>query len=516
MTDSRYEKYFLIALPCMAVLIAGLILPPRLLRIGNEEMINPSDRKQEISIVEPSNKPQKDEKESPKPESSTKPEDEEANANGIIKKDENKKDEKKPSGGNTPGKKPSPKPSANPLPKPTEKPASNPNYEGHYDGGAVEHVEIENIDAVITIVDDTDLSAYEQSYPGEPEAPVESEAEIIVTPPEAQGQDNTIVETSPILDARGYQTYEYTFNLGPNGCLLLKNGEESEVYPVDENGDGIYDYGEYFFAPTTPEEGTESGLTADGYYKSESLFNSDNTPVDKYDIDAEPLYDEISKKVGWQQYDGRMYYYDSFGEMVKGLKKIDGELCYFDQHGVKAEKLGIDVSFYNGDIDWQAVKAQGVDFAIIRVGGRGWESGRVYNDSMFEENIREAINAGIEVGVYFYSTAVNELEAVEEASYALQKTEDYNLALPIYIDMEFSNDRPNGRSDNMMPYERTAIIDAFCETVENSGRLAGVYSGQNFYRDHMEVYEVNDYNTWLASYTRNNRLPDFRGRYDMW
>ena len=538
MTDPAHEKYFMIGLPCAAVLAAALILTPIFMQRGRAEKVDPDISPEAAEGYEMfeghygDKKPGAPEQSAKpggtaEPEPSKKPEtSEKENPNHITRKDSTEKTgdgktQQTPGTAAKPGAKPSPKPEQKPAAKPSAKPDEKQEYydsvyEGKYDGGAVKHVEIDNIEDYITVVDDRDLPEYEQSFQGLPEAPAETEAEIITTPEEARGQDVIIVEESPVLDSGGNQTYTYDFNLGPNGRLMLRDGRESDVYPVDEDGDGVYDYGEYFFVPTTPEEGTESGLTADGYYVSESLYNSDNTPVSRYDVTAEPVMDEVSKKVGWQKYDGHMYYYDMDGDMVKGLKKIDGELCYFDQHGVRADRLGMDVSFYNKEINWQAVKAQGIDFAVIRVGGRGWESGLVYNDSMFERNMRGARNAGVDVGVYFYSTAVNELEAVEEASYALQKTEGWSLQLPIYIDMEFSNDRPNGRADKLSPAQRTDIINAFCETVENSGREAGIYSGQNFYRDHIDVPAVNQYSTWLASYTYNNRLPDFRGRYDMW
>lgn len=107
-----------------------------------------------------------------------------------------------------------------------------------------------------------------------------------------------------------------------------------------------------------------------------------------------------------------MYYYDSQGQKVTGLKKIDGRIYYFDQNGVRAQSVGIDVSFYNKDINWQAVKAQGIDFAIIRLGGRTWRTGELYDDSMTQEYLREARAAGLRIGAYFYSTAVNNVEAV--------------------------------------------------------------------------------------------------------
>ncbi len=538
LTDPKNEKAVLITLPCIAVLVAALILTPSLIKISRHE---PVKKDNQISINTNTNDKGSADKLAPKsketpaakddkvpqtsPEVSKKqdgdkdsktPDKKPAKDKGT-KPESGKKPESKPTPASKPTSKPTPKPTPAPTPKPTPKPSHNPDYEKPYDGGPVEHVEIENVADVITIIDDTELPYEEQVETSAPSAPVELDIEVIETPAEAQGQDNIIIDETPVLDANGNQTYKYTVNLGPNGRILLRDsGEESEVYPVDEDGDGEIDYGEYFLVPSTPEEGTESGLTAEGYYVSESLYNADNTPVEKYDITAEPVMDSVSRRVGWQENDGRMYYYNEDGETVKGLKKIDGVLYYFDQNGVKASSLGIDVSSWDEEINWQAVKAQGIDYAIIRVGGRGWESGKVYNDTMYKNYMKGAKAAGLKVGVYFYSTAVNEREAVEEASFTLQRLNGQKIDLPVFIDMEYSGDRPNGRADNLTPEERTDIINAFCETVENSGYRAGVYSGQNFFHDEIQLDRVNRYYTWLASYTENNRLPDFRGRYDMW
>ena len=519
LTDPKNEKYVLITLPCIAILVAALILAPSLIRISRHEK---PDNKENISAQnEVLNKDSATKYDT----DSKKPSNAGSDKKTSVGTDEknNKQSDKVTDSDTTKKKsneaKPDGKPAATPKPseKPAVKPSPAPNKKPDYDGGPVEHVEIKDVADTIPIIDDTDLSYEEQMESSAPSAPEDTVIEIIETPAEAQGEGNIIIDETPVLDANGHQTYTYTVNLGPNGRILLRDsGEESEVYPVDENGDGIVDYGEYFFVPTTPEEGTESDLTANGYYVSESLYNYDNTPVDKYDIDAEPIMDSVSRRVGWQENDGKMYYYNEDGQTVKGLKKIDGRLYYFDQNGVRASSIGIDVSSWDEEINWQAVKAQGIDFAIIRVGGRGWESGSVYNDTMFARNMKGAKAAGLKIGVYFYSTAINEREAVEEASYTLQRLGRQQLDYPVFIDMEYSGNRPNGRSDRLTPSQRTNIINAFCETVQNSGYTAGIYSGQNFFRDEIEVSRVNKYFTWLASYTANNSLPDFRGRYDMW
>ncbi len=225
---------------------------------------------------------------------------------------------------------------------------------------------------------------------------------------------------------------------------------------------------------------------------------------------------EPEKNDGWQTVDGKRFFVLEDGSYAVGLQEIDGRLYYFNQNGEKARALGIDVSFFDGAIDWNAVKAQGIEFAIIRIGGRGWTSGAIYDDSRTQEYLRGARAAGVKIGVYFYSTAIDRREAVEEANMTLRVLDGISLEYPIFIDMEFSGEYPKGRSDQLSPSERADIVIAFCETVQNSGYRAGVYASQNYLKAYIDYHSVDQYTVWLASYTANNKLPRFYERYDIW
>lgn len=225
---------------------------------------------------------------------------------------------------------------------------------------------------------------------------------------------------------------------------------------------------------------------------------------------------EPEKNDGWQTVDGKRFFVLEDGSYAVGLQEIDGRLYYFNQNGEKARALGIDVSFFDGAIDWNAVKAQGIEFAIIRIGGRGWTSGAIYDDSRTQEYLRGARAAGVKIGVYFYSTAIDPREAVEEANMTLRVLGGIPLDYPIFIDMEFSGEYPKGRADQLSPSERADIVIAFCETVQNSGYRAGVYASQNYLKAYIDYHSVDQYTVWLASYTANNKLPKFYERYDIW
>lgn len=173
--------------------------------------------------------------------------------------------------------------------------------------------------------------------------------------------------------------------------------------------------------------------------------------------------------------------------------------------------FGIDVSKWNKDIDWEAVAASGVDFAIIRCGYRGSKTGALVEDPYFRQNIEEAQAAGIKVGVYFFTQATTEVEAVEEASMALALCKGQKLALPIFIDTEGAGG--TGRADGLDVETRTVVCEAFCRTIDNSGFNAGVYASKNWYEHNLETERLEDYTIWLAQYSKE---ATYEGKYDLW
>lgn len=202
-------------------------------------------------------------------------------------------------------------------------------------------------------------------------------------------------------------------------------------------------------------------------------------------------------------------------------KKLDSEdeddsqytalLDMEDDERENAVKLGIDVSKWNGEIDWEIVKAEGVDFAIIRCGYRGSSSGLLIEDPFFYKNLTGAKKVGIKVGLYFFTQATNLVEAVEEASMAVSLLGGTKIEYPVFIDTEGAGG--NGRADNLDPGTRTAVVNAFCQTIQNAGLDAGVYSGRNWYYNNLIVDQMDAPNIWLAEY---RQTPLYEGRYDMW
>ena len=174
-------------------------------------------------------------------------------------------------------------------------------------------------------------------------------------------------------------------------------------------------------------------------------------------------------------------------------------------------KLGIDVSKWNGDIDWDRVKNAGVSFAIVRAGYRGSKTGVIVEDPFFRANMRAAASADVQTGVYFFTQATSEVEAVEEASAVLELISDYHLDYPIYIDTEGAGG--DGRADGLDVETRTLVCEAFCRTIENAGYSAGVYASRNWYNQNLTTKRLEKYNIWLAEY---RSAPLYQGYYKMW
>ena len=217
---------------------------------------------------------------------------------------------------------------------------------------------------------------------------------------------------------------------------------------------------------------------------------------------------------GWQTINGKTYFYDKNGNVVTGTQIIQGVTYNFGSDGaiqttVNGSTFGIDVSKHNGKIDWNAVKSSGVDYVIIRCAYRGSSTGALITDPNFHTNIKGATAAGLKVGIYVFSQAIDEVEAVKEASLAVSLAQGYKLTYPIFIDTEASG----GRADKIDTATRTAVVNAFCQTVQNAGYKAGIYASKSWYEGKLNMGNLSGYKIWLAQYAAE---PTYAGRYDMW
>ena len=173
---------------------------------------------------------------------------------------------------------------------------------------------------------------------------------------------------------------------------------------------------------------------------------------------------------------------------------------------------GIDVSSYQGDIDWQQVADAGVDFAIIRIGYRGYESGKLVEDKFARVNLEGAAEAGIPIGVYFFSQALNVEEAREEAQFVLDMIAPYEVYMPVVYDWEHVNNE-TARTNNMDPYTATDCAKAFLEVIEEADYWPMMYFNSFQSRKLFYLDQLMEYDFWLALYS--DRLT-FPYKVDMW
>lgn len=243
---------------------------------------------------------------------------------------------------------------------------------------------------------------------------------------------------------------------------------------------------------------------------------------------AEPVYS------GWRTTGGKTYYYSSTThEPVTGIQSIDDKLYYFDADGVlqKGKTFGVDVSKYQKNINWNQIKKAGVSFVIVRIGYRGYgASGTLVLDPMFEEHFTNVKNAGLKVGVYFFSQATTEEEAKEEAFACAYVLNGRKLDYPIFFDTEASGaSNGSGRADGLGMEDRTKCAIAFCEEVKAQGYKPGVYASTLWYRNRVDLSSLTKYTIWNAHYgvasspidcalwqgTCTARLPGYKGDLDV-
>lgn len=194
-----------------------------------------------------------------------------------------------------------------------------------------------------------------------------------------------------------------------------------------------------------------------------------------------------------------------------------GRLTY-EKDGKRA-RTGIDVSVHQQEIDWQAVAADGIDFAILRLGRRGGTEGGLYIDDRFERNLQGALDAGLDVGVYFFSQAITPEEAEEEANYVLSTLDGRKLTYPVAFDWENIVVEGGARTDNLDGETMTLCAAAFCKTIQEAGYRPAVYFNQTQGYLRYDLRELTAYDLWLAEYGEENKpdsyKPDFYYHFDL-
>ncbi len=180
---------------------------------------------------------------------------------------------------------------------------------------------------------------------------------------------------------------------------------------------------------------------------------------------------------------------------------------YYEGGELKSIK-GIDVSEYNKITDWDAVKADGVQYVMLRAGYRGYTKGGLVEDANFIANAQAASEAGLKLGVYFVTQAINEAEAIEEAEYVLSLMEKAGVEFtwPIALDLEDAASL-DARTAMISKSARTDMIIAFCERIKSAGYTPMLYAAIRWYMDEMEIERLTDYDKWFAQYFNRPFFP---------
>lgn len=201
------------------------------------------------------------------------------------------------------------------------------------------------------------------------------------------------------------------------------------------------------------------------------------------------------------------------------LNPYDRDAFFLDEKGRvtyerdgRRARTGVDVSTHQKEVDWQAVAADGVEFAMLRLGHRGYTEGGLFRDQTFEQNLRGALDAGLEVGVYFFSQAVTPQEAEEEADYVLEALGGQALTFPVAFDWE-SIPGDEARTDGLDGETVTRCAAAFCKRIEDAGYRPAVYFNQTQGYLRYDLRRLTDYALWLAEY---DAAPDFYYHFDLW
>ena len=230
------------------------------------------------------------------------------------------------------------------------------------------------------------------------------------------------------------------------------------------------------------------------------------------------LFEWVSQRNSTQSDNNVSYELETFSDPEIGdvtVKKVEGALNTYDidnlvkndngyyeyvENGKVTSEIGVDIAEYQGDVDFEKVKNSGVDFVVLRIGGRYYsEEGKMFADGRFDEYYEKATAAGLKVGAYFFSQATTAEEAVDEAEYVIKLLDGRKLQYPVAFDWEIIED-DEARTDNIGGSTITAMAEAFCDAVEKEGYRSMVYASTSLMLQSYDFETMKDYEFWLADY----------------
>lgn len=266
------------------------------------------------------------------------------------------------------------------------------------------------------------------------------------------------------------------FNQSQVDSLIEKTKKEflDKLKSMVENGDGMLSVLQYFY----PDYVIASSDGGYHFFPISDTLAKHNFNLEQFTY---PVYNE--EKEEWE-----------------------GNASYTFEDGKEAKK-GVDVSTFQGDIDWKKVKDAGMDYAMIRLGFRGYESGKIVLDSKYEENIEDCVKAGLDAGVYFFTEALDEEEAIEEADFVLENLKEHKINMPVVIDVEESANKEKTRTKDLTADQRTKNVIAFCEKIKEAGYDVMIYGNLKSFMIMMNIEELEGYDKWFAYYRYPFHFP---------
>lgn len=193
------------------------------------------------------------------------------------------------------------------------------------------------------------------------------------------------------------------------------------------------------------------------------------------------------------------------------LKNEQGRFSYYEE-GNLVSQTAVDVSDLQGKIDWERVSEDGIDFAMIRLGRRGYTEGNIYLDNYYYENVSGVQSEGMPFGVYFFSQAITEDEAIEEANFVIKHLSGSGISYPVVFDHE-PVESADGRANNLSKNELTHITKAFCQKIEDAGYTPMIY-GNAFDMERLNLNDLKGIDVWYAEYESSQPTGQFD--FAMW
>lgn len=288
----------------------------------------------------------------------------------------------------------------------------------------------------------------------------------------------------------------------------VQSGEDMEAYL---SGSTLTSDQLDFWKELTPEKeyGTTNAVGEEGASSA-----GENTPVSGNQTEQEDEHEGqtlVVKADGTEQWIKINPYLTQNQYDYEGLVYQSPIMKYFED-SENISYMGVDVSKGLGTVDYNKLKKAGVQFVMVKLGARGYGNGQLVLDEYFEKNMKAASEAGLSLGVYFFSQAVNEEEAIEEASFLLEELKDYNITYPVAYDMEeIKGD--TARIDDLTQEERTKIARAFLTTVSAAGYKTMIYGNKEWLLQKINLSLLTEFDIWLSQETV---LPDYPYKFSMW